>query len=293
MSVDLAVAAPPFLDLTFAGLEELPGPGQEQYCRDLVWSPGGGAINAVGAARLGLRAAVLTPLGRDWAGELLWAMLEDEGVVLSPEPAERTPVTAVLPVRGERSFATFEPGNRIDPEWVARLQPRAMVVGAEQLDLVPEGTWAYVTYGDREAEAGVLPTAPVRAVLVNEGEALRLAAAAEGQPAANGGPARVEAAALALARHFPTVVVTLGSRGALAAADGQVLHAEGHDVEVVDTTGAGDLFAAAWIWADLAGEDLQARLEWATLYAARSVGALTGVGGALTREELTRAKELS
>jgi sugar/nucleoside kinase (ribokinase family) len=87
--------------------------------------------------------------------------------------------------------------------------------------------------------------------------------------------------------------VTLGARGALAAAGDRVLHAEGHDVEVVDTTGAGDLFAAAWIWADLAGEDLRARLEWATLYAARSVGALTGVGGALTREELTRAKELS
>jgi hypothetical protein len=211
-------------------------------------------------------------------------MLEDEGVLLAPEPAERTPVTAVLPVGGDRAFATFQPGNRIDPEWVAVLKPRAMVVGADQLDLVPAGTWAYMTYGDREAEAGEVPPArpPVRAVFVNEGEAVRLARV----PTA-------DEAALLLARHVPTVVVTLGAHGALAAADGQVLYSEGHDVDVIDTTGAGDLFAAAWIWADLAGEDLQARLDWATLYAARSVGALTGVGGALTREELTRVKELS
>ena len=56
VSVDLACGEPAFLDLTFAGLDAMPGPGEERLARDFLRSPGGGAITAVGAARLGLRA---------------------------------------------------------------------------------------------------------------------------------------------------------------------------------------------------------------------------------------------
>ena len=58
MGVDLAVATPVFLDYTFVGLEGLPGPGEERFAGDLLRSPGGGAITAIGAVRLGLSAAV-------------------------------------------------------------------------------------------------------------------------------------------------------------------------------------------------------------------------------------------
>ena len=46
MSVDLAVATPAFLDLTFVGLEQIPAPGEERFAGDLLRSPGGGAITA-------------------------------------------------------------------------------------------------------------------------------------------------------------------------------------------------------------------------------------------------------
>ena len=80
--IDVAVATTPFLDITFSGLDALPQPGQERYARQLHRSAGGGAITAVGAARLGLRAALAGPLGSDGEGALLRDDLEREGVTL-------------------------------------------------------------------------------------------------------------------------------------------------------------------------------------------------------------------
>ena len=63
LSIELAVATPAFLDLTFVGLETLPAPGEERFAGELLRSPGGGAITAVAAARLGLQTALVAPLG--------------------------------------------------------------------------------------------------------------------------------------------------------------------------------------------------------------------------------------
>ena len=50
MSVDVVVAVPAFLDITFVGLEGLPALGEERFAGDLVRTPGGGAITAIGRA---------------------------------------------------------------------------------------------------------------------------------------------------------------------------------------------------------------------------------------------------
>src|SRR5438128_11617723 len=79
---ELVVATPVFLDLTFVGLESLPALGEERFAAELARSPGGGAITAVGAARLGVSAAVAAPLGDDVAGELDRTALAEEGLQL-------------------------------------------------------------------------------------------------------------------------------------------------------------------------------------------------------------------
>jgi ribokinase len=82
-------------------------------------------------------------------------------------------------------------------------------------------------------------------------------------------------------------VVTLGPGGIVAVVDGRPITIPGVDaVPVIDTTGAGDLFAAAFAWGDLLGADPELVLGWANLYAGLSVMAHTGTGGALTRERL-------
>jgi sugar/nucleoside kinase (ribokinase family) len=85
-------------------------------------------------------------------------------------------------------------------------------------------------------------------------------------------------------------VVTLGPRGALECSGGELIEVEGITIgRAVDTTGAGDLFAAAYVCADLRGAGARERLQWAVLYASLSVGVPTAVAGAATFDVLAEA----
>jgi len=278
--VDLACAEPAFLDLTMTGLDKIPGPGEERLATDFLRSPGGGAIIAVGAARLGLSSALVSPLGDDAVGILLRSLLADDGVRWSGRLVDRSPVTVIMPSGGDRAMATFDPGEGVTAAELASVDPRAVVLSIPRLPLAPAGARVYVSIGDVDARAlagGDLPPelSSARALLVNEREAGLLTGASD-----------PETAATALARVAPLVIVTLGAEGALAAGADGVVRVPGVAVETVDTTGAGDLFAAAYVWADHWGAGLTERLRWSVLYASLSVRVATAVAGAVTLRAL-------
>jgi ribokinase len=82
----------------------------------------------------------------------------------------------------------------------------------------------------------------------------------------------------------------MGPNGAVEASGGELIAAGGIESgPVVDTTGAGDLFAAAYVCGDLHGLAPLERLRWAVLYAALSVRVPTAVAGAATRDALVEA----
>jgi ribokinase len=280
MPVDVAVAIPAFLDLTFVGLEALPGPGEERFAGDLVRSPGGGAIHAVAGARLGLSTALASPLGDDDAADFLRTALEAEGVTLVGKRAGRTATTVVMPVANDRAMVTLDPGVRASAAEVAALEPRTVAANVDMLHAVPDGVAAYVTCGDDDARA--FASQPLRqlegvhVLFVSEREALTLS----GKPG-------LEAAAECLVELAGSVVVTLGAGGAMAIIDGDHVSAPGIQIgPAVDTTGAGDLLVAAYIWAELRGVSAEDRLRWAVLYSALSVTTPTAVGGAVTEARL-------
>jgi ribokinase len=280
VGVDLVVATPVFLDYTFVGLEGLPGPGEERFAGDLLRSPGGGAIIAIGAVRLGLSAAVAAPLGRDLPGVFVRDRLREEGIATLEPTDIRTPTTVVMPVSGERSMVTVDPGARARRADMQTFEPQALAVNLELLDLAHPGPRTYVTCGDDDARAFAkrIPRqlTAARALFVNRREACVLT-----------GEETPQTAASRLAEVTETVVVTLGPNGAYGIVEGEEVEVPGEPTgKVVDATGAGDLFSAAYAWADMLGADAEARMRWANLYAALSVTTPTGVGGAVTRDVL-------
>lgn len=84
------------------------------------------------------------------------------------------------------------------------------------------------------------------------------------------------AAAAALTDRYAEVVVKLGADGALWAGPGrgEPLAAAAEPVQVVDTTGAGDAFAAGFLAARLAGSGPHRALAAGATLAARAVGAV-------------------
>jgi sugar/nucleoside kinase (ribokinase family) len=101
------------------------------------------------------------------------------------------------------------------------------------------------------------------------------------------GSARAALRALA-ARARRLAVVTLGREGAIAQAPGarRVLASPAFAVEANDTTGAGDVFHAAFIWALLQGQGVAAVLRTANAAAAMSCRALGAQGGLPDRAAL-------
>ena len=104
---------------------------------------------------------------------------------------------------------------------------------------------------------------------------------AEHVPMAVTGEQTQAAALRAMQRpHHAMVVVTRGARGAMMLADGEIVEEPGIAVKAVDTTGAGDIFRGAFIYALLRGDRPRDILRFANAAAAISctrIGAMDSV----------------
>jgi sugar/nucleoside kinase (ribokinase family) len=107
------------------------------------------------------------------------------------------------------------------------------------------------------------------------------------------GESTVEGALRALRqRHDGLLCVTLGARGALLLAGDQLVKAAAYPVQAIDTTGAGDVFRGAFVYALLRGNDPRDILRFANAAAAISCtrsGAIGGVPSLNEVEDLMRA----
>ena len=210
-------------------------------------SGGKGANQAVAAARAGARVAMVGCVGADAAGEALLAGLraagvETAGVRMLDDTSSGTALI-VVDAAGENSIVVVPGANaRLSAADVERALGGQSPVVLAQLE-VPEEA---VAAAARAAGRFVLNASPVRPLpvalleaadplIVNAGEAATITGADDADPAT--------LAAAALALGVRSIVVTLGARGARWTTPEWSIERPAPAVGVVDTTGAGDVFA--------------------------------------------------
>jgi sugar/nucleoside kinase (ribokinase family) len=281
---DVACVGPAGVDVILDGLEALPMNGELAHAARSEVAPGGACNVAIACSRLGLRSALVAPVCQDDMGSLLTARLAGAGVDWIGPPGVRTPVTVALASTGERAFVQSGDPRPLLATDVGLLAPRAVIGDIEGIVAQPDGLRMYATCDTVQAhQCAGRPEQLIGAagtLILNAGEAALVT-----------GQNDPEEAAVQLARLVATAIVTLGPDGAVGASGGVVAHAEAPRQSARALIGAGDVFTAAYVWADLAGSPLAERLALACLYATLSLRAPSVLRGALSLRELVRAAE--
>jgi sugar/nucleoside kinase (ribokinase family) len=281
-----------YVDHVFSGLTNWPLPGEEIFTRNYLREMGGGAaITACGLGRLGRTTAVFGVVGD---AECAWMKqrFQDFGVMSDwlMQDSGSSGVTVSVSVRDERSLYSFAGTNDrlgeylTSPALVEQLQSAAHVHFALPLArqiarmvlprLRSQGCTVSLDVGwqpkwYRNSE-NLQTCREIDYFLPNRKEAEYLT-----------GKKHPEEVLLGLEElGFTHVVVKLGAEGAAMHIDGKTLHVASPEVEVVDTTGAGDAFDAGLIDALLDGTSPLEALRRAAIcgaLATRSVGALNSL----------------
>jgi sugar/nucleoside kinase (ribokinase family) len=287
-------------DLILTGLSGHPRYGREVLVSGCSLTLGGsGAIFACGLAKLGRQVCFLGMVGQDPIGDLVLGLMRDRGIDVSRVKRDSKTGTGI-------AVAFTETGDRALVSYlgtVARATPRDVAPGDlrgySHLHLtspfIQLGLSEHFPLLLRKAKLAGLTTSLdpgwdprerwdlkklypwVDVLLVNEVEAKALAGT--GKPAA---------AAKKLAGRATMVVVKAGPKGAVAATRGGEWNAPSYAIEVVDTTGAGDTFDAAFIDGWLQGHRVQEVLAYACAAGALSTRKPGGYDGQPTRAEALR-----
>ena len=272
--------------------------------------PGGkGANQAVAMARLGAQVSLAGRIGQDAFGAQLLQALQTDGVqttLLTVDEQEATGVALIfLLPQGDNAIVVVSGANGRVGEDEKQMQHilatlphvQALIL---QLEIPLETVVKLVAAAHQIGIPVVLNLAPAHALpletlrqlhvlVLNEVEASFLRDTLAGASAVSPIPQTPqEASQLAVKLHergIPRVVITLGAQGALLAhkdeaGESEVLRQEPPQMQVVDTTAAGDCFVGAFTVALLEGQPPAAALRFAVFASALKVtrpGAQSGL----------------
>jgi ribokinase len=294
----------------FISVPEIPGFDQKVSGRNRGQMPGGMSANcAVAVARLGLNSRLLAAVGRDASGAFAVGKIRGEGVdvdhLVYRDDADTFMCVVMLSPSGEKSLIKLETDAYL---------PRPGEVTADAFEGVRH---LHLTYGQPELARVALSMAAERGLstsldleppdIVRNPHLLRsilpmvdtlfLNREALGKAESALGEALVPAHL----RQNGEIIVTLGAGGCRRLAAGSVEEVPGFEVRTVDTTGAGDCFAGAYLAARLTGVepvDAMTRANAAAALATLEVGSQTGMPDraaveAFMLERIGRSRETS
>lgn len=265
----------------------------ESIVEDSHESAGGSAANTIYAlAHWGVRAGFIGAVGDDEEGRQILREFESVGVethrirIVKGQPTGR--VIGIVDMKGRRSLYV-QPGANLslrltedDFAYAAKAQwvHLSSLVGDEAfetqktlvLSLPPDVSVSFAP-GAIYARRGL---AAMESIL----RRTNILFVARDELATLMGTENLDAAAQKLWElGVETIVVTLGEAGSWVGWKGKGQFAPSHQAHVVDTTGAGDAFAAGFLWGVLQGKPLAECQRLGTVAAAfclREMGARTG-----------------
>ena len=254
--------------------------------------PGGlASIALIAAARLGAHTKVIARIGDDDAGDTIRRVLDEEGVDVSQllvEPGSESHVSVILvhQATGDRSIITRPPtGSPISPAEIQRediTAARVLFIDTLNETTMRAARWAKAAgmkvlldpalpYHDimpllKYVDVPIVPEYWARALMPDQ------------PPAALAERLYTEGAEIA--------VVTLGERGAVVAWEGGTRAFPAYEVDVVDTTGAGDAYHGAFLYALLQDWDVPQMARFASAVGSLNCRAIGGRSALPTRSEV-------
>lgn len=280
--------------------ETVPVFGQTILGSDFDFGPGGkGSNQAVGVARLGANSALVTCLGRDelaGVADKLYAAEGVDGTLIERTDARATGAGMIILNAAGENFIILDMGANelMDAAFVDRARDRIA-----QSDIVMTVLEIPVPAAHRAMELGkaagartILNPAPatelpdsifshVDYLTPNESELRILMGLKADDPTGTR-----DLAVQLRQRGVGTVIVTMGDKGALVLADEQELIVPTPQVDVVDTTGAGDAFNAGFATAIGEGRPLADAVAFGTAAGAHACTRLGVIPSLATRAEL-------
>lgn len=269
-----------------------PKPGTDTDA-DIVVRPGGSAANtAAWAAALGADVGLLGRVGTD-TGDWHRARLLEAGVrpYLRVDPTHPTAIIIVMvDETSERTMLTNRgaAGRYTPADWDSALLDGVGILHISGYTLFTEGgcrlaetamsaaARSHVTISVDPASTGFLAdfgvsrflaaTAAADIIIPNADEAMLL----------TGATTPVDAA-VQLSERYDLAIVKLGAAGALAARGHEIIaQVPAEPTTIVDSTGAGDAFAAGFLTARLTGADIPAAVKAACTAGAQAVAQIGG-----------------
>jgi sulfofructose kinase len=277
-------------------------PTAKMRIRSHTVSCGGQMATALSAcAAMGLRVAYVGAIGTDDNGRRIRDALDQRGLDLSHcvvhTGTNQFAVIAVDDTTGER-IVLWDRDDRLMLD--AGDIPADLIASARAIHVDDVDQEAAIRAGTMARAAGVPATSDIDRV-TDRTEALVAAVSvpifAEHVPPAITGEPDPERALRKIRRRHPGLLcITLGARGAVVLDGDAFIHEPAIAVKAVDTTGAGDVFRAGFLYAMLRGDSPREMLRFANAAAAVSctrAGAIDSVPTLDDISRLTGARELS
>ncbi|MBQ7403817.1 MAG: hypothetical protein IJW05_10295 [Lentisphaeria bacterium] len=275
-----------------AVLPEIPIDNKLQMLEHLVQGGGPAATAAVAAARLGVSAAFVGIVGDDDPGKRIISDFEMEGVstdgmVIRPGAASAIAYCWIEQSTGKRSVAWTRgtlkelQADEVDPELIRNAKilhidghnPKAALAAAKEAK--KHGVIVNLDAGT--LRDGVPELLPYVTILI----------ASELFARQYTGETDLEKALLKLGEiGAPVTGLTMGEQGSLMLDHGKILHCPAFKIEPVDTTGAGDVYHAAFGVRYLETQDLMECMRFASAVSAIKCLKLGGRAGIPSRKEV-------